>query len=329
MSKVAAPWELFERLQSLFPTAIEIVKQQEKPCVLIVHPQPVGEIPQIHEFWYEAEVEWPEGVTCWPPIKSEWRLAQPSDLDDDKYPMMTSFATYSSSGSLRIHGRLVGYSEGKFVVRTSRCGILEIDAGDCYVPVGRDRIGNESTGAKDDYWWAIEKLTRALGELEPGSELRGPENTANRIIKWLSGYKEELEAAKKEIDHLRATERSHEAFNKSDYWIWQGDGTDSLKSLVCSVLILPQDLLAIIRRAERAEAMVAINDAVRGRFRDILGDRLISGSWEDIWENVRAVVKGDLAASYKAQLDANQIELDKLRDLLIWRRKGNNDNDGA
>lgn len=41
----------------------------------------------------------------------------------------------------------------------------------------------------------------------------------------------------------------HREMTRGDYWCWQGDGEDRLESLVCPVLIHPQDLIGIIENA--------------------------------------------------------------------------------
>lgn len=41
----------------------------------------------------------------------------------------------------------------------------------------------------------------------------------------------------------------HRDKTRGDYWCWQGDGEDHLESLVCPVIIHPQDLLGIINNA--------------------------------------------------------------------------------
>lgn len=37
-------------------------------------------------------------------------------------------------------------------------------------------------------------------------------------------------------------------FNDEECWIWQGDGSDNLKTLVCPVVISPKDLMKILKR---------------------------------------------------------------------------------
>lgn len=41
-------------------------------------------------------------------------------------------------------------------------------------------------------------------------------------------------------------------FRGEECWIWAGDGSDELETLMCPVVISPSDLLEIISRAESA-----------------------------------------------------------------------------
>lgn len=59
---------------------------------------------------------------------------------------------------------------------------------------------------------------------------------------------------RREIERLRTAITMHQDKARGDYWVWQGDGEDHLESLVCPVLIRPEDLIAILKTAEAARA---------------------------------------------------------------------------
>lgn len=69
-----------------------------------------------------------------------------------------------------------------------------------------------------------------------------------------------------------------------------------------------------LKRLERAEAKIAINELVLGRFRELLKGRIISGSWEDVYENVKLLTKPN---SGKKVLDgAGMIESERQRQIV-------------
>ncbi len=54
-----------------------------------------------------------------------------------------------------------------------------------------------------------------------------------------------------EIHRLRADNQTHRDKAGDEYWVWQGDDSDVLESLVCPILIRPGQLRAQIDRAGR------------------------------------------------------------------------------
>lgn len=65
------------------------------------------------------------------------------------------------------------------------------------------------------------------------------------------GIMSEIEKAYRQIDALTAEvaklrEQKFARFANEECWIYQGDGTDHLESLVCPVVIVPEKLLEIL-----------------------------------------------------------------------------------
>lgn len=65
--------------------------------------------------------------------------------------------------------------------------------------------------------------------------------------KEANGLREALQFADARHHELRvANEALHLAVREKNYWAWQGDGNDHLESLVCPVLIRPEQLRALL-----------------------------------------------------------------------------------
>lgn len=71
--------------------------------------------------------------------------------------------------------------------------------------------------------------------------------------KWREGALQEAQLREYQDKEIRRWQQ----LSSDDYWAWQGDGTDNLESLTCNVRIMPQELLAIVKRSEAAEAVLA------------------------------------------------------------------------
>lgn len=84
----------------------------------------------------------------------------------------------------------------------------------------------------------------ACGLLKPNHRV---ECRCDECIGWLQGRVLQLAA---EIERLRWELQTHRDKARGDYWAWQGDGEDHLESLVCPVLIQPQQLIQILQAAE-------------------------------------------------------------------------------
>lgn len=87
---------------------------------------------------------------------------------------------------------------------------------------------------------------------------------AESAEKLADGLKSELKVAIDDQDkHQKYFALSQANSRIGDgYWCWQGDGQDHLESLICPVLIRPEDLAAFIERAESAEKRLAEVEAI-------------------------------------------------------------------
>lgn len=73
-----------------------------------------------------------------------------------------------------------------------------------------------------------------------------------RLIKDRNeGHVQEIDIKNREIDELRA--KKFTRFHDDECWIYQGDGSDNLESLVCPVVISAPELIKLIERAKLQE----------------------------------------------------------------------------
>ena len=275
-AKIGLP-ELFQRLKELYPLLTEIRKGEvpegcDDQVILVNASRNTRTIMHV-----EIKVQWPDGVTVWPPaIGEEWRKALPSDLDNG----VATQASIEANGKM-FFGTLLGYRfEKGFEVEfraSDREPTYTRESHDVFVPRGANPL-------KFDHMLAIGAFNRLLDKLEPTGVAYTPSEIVKRITKWIDGYKEELETARKEVAYLRTMEGHRDAVTRRDYWAWHGDGSDNLHSLSCRVVLWAHELRQLIHDGDRQES-------IRKRFQDVLGDRLTSGTWEDIWENVRTPVR--------------------------------------
>lgn len=63
-----------------------------------------------------------------------------------------------------------------------------------------------------------------------------------RLHNIVSGHIEQALRYERIIADLRKQVALHEARQRGDYWIWQGDGNDHLESLTCPIIIQAKDL---------------------------------------------------------------------------------------
>lgn len=54
----------------------------------------------------------------------------------------------------------------------------------------------------------------------------------------------------RELEQQLAEAQTVAVRNHFEYWVWQGDGLDELETLTCPVLIRPEALLSMLKRAE-------------------------------------------------------------------------------
>lgn len=69
-------------------------------------------------------------------------------------------------------------------------------------------------------------------------EIRKLQRTANYLYDKNNELEEQLSELKK---------NQFKTFNDEECWIWQGDGSDNLDTLVCPVVISPRDLSELIK----------------------------------------------------------------------------------
>ncbi|WP_067097885.1 hypothetical protein [Marinomonas atlantica] len=98
-----------------------------------------------------------------------------------------------------------------------------------------------ATDAIDCYWSSsmapIDSSECSLSYFDISKTLRQVELLAS-----------EVRSRDKELARLRS--RQFFGFNNEECWLWMGDGTDHLESLVCPVVISPVDLMALIQKSE-------------------------------------------------------------------------------
>lgn len=63
----------------------------------------------------------------------------------------------------------------------------------------------------------------------------------NKLRRREDGFIEHIKQLEKQVAELRAIKFCR--FGNEDYWIYQGDGSDHLESLVCPVVVSPQQMI--------------------------------------------------------------------------------------
>jgi hypothetical protein len=74
-----------------------------------------------------------------------------------------------------------------------------------------------------------------------------PDGPTDGTFELMEAMARELGRANEEIIKLRMQKFAY--FNEEECWIYQGDGTDELESLVCPVLISAKDLIELEKAA--------------------------------------------------------------------------------
>lgn len=89
-----------------------------------------------------------------------------------------------------------------------------------------------------DYWNA------ARGAITTPSDTSALEAYVAKAHSW---FVEEIKHLQKELGKLR--DKKMVQFNNEECWIFQGDGNDKLETLTCPVVIYPEMLEAIVKKA--------------------------------------------------------------------------------
>lgn len=101
----------------------------------------------------------------------------------------------------------------------------------------------DDPGHVGSWQWLIEH--KRDGDEKP-SRYRWASVYSSKRQALLADLGQDVVAMREEIKTLKAELKLHRLKASGSYWAWQGDGDDHLESLVCPVIIWPDDLRKMI-----------------------------------------------------------------------------------